>query len=313
MMTSSDAAIARIVTEYIHGSDHPDLAVYRRDFGSKFDRQRWVAEIRRRCELGDFRGRRLQGDICSLDLPYESFDGIYSSEAIEHVRDLDAMFRRCFGLLKPGGRILIVNDSNRFNSAFREATFKMWKERDESWEHARWLRDEIRPVEHRDAKPYAAMREAVIRGAAPSLDDASVARLVRATAGMVRPEIVSATRAFIAGEPLPEPPAYSWCRNPETGEYAERLLDPFELADMLRDSGFRNVQVRHGFNRFPLRLLNGVQLRPLNQVLFELRGLFYLVADKPPMRASTVQPREDVVELARVSRRDGTVAPRRSC
>jgi SAM-dependent methyltransferase len=335
MTTPSDATIARVVTEYIHGSDHPDLVVYRRDFGSKFDAPRWVGEIRRRCELGAFRGRRLlevgcgfgwdavglslaggsevvaidvlpsmiegmteclaaiaakgrvlrvsarQGDICSLDLPDGSFDGIHSSEAVEHVRDLDAMFRRCFALLRPGGRLLIVNDSNRFNSAFREATFKMWKERDESWEHARWLRDEVRPVEHRDAKPYAVMREAVIRGAAPRLDDPSVARLVRATAGMVRTEIVAATTAFLAGAPPPDRPAYAWCRNPETGEYAERLLDPFELASLLRDSGFRNVKVRHGFNRLPLRLLNGVQLRPLNQILFELRGLFYVVADKP--------------------------------
>jgi SAM-dependent methyltransferase len=333
-MTTSSAAIARTVTEYIHGSDHPDLVVYRRDFDSRFDVGRWVAEIRKRCELGGFRGGRLlevgcgfgwdavglslagdndvvavdilpsmiagmteclasvaakggalrvtpiQGDICSVDLPDGSFDGIYSSEAIEHVHDVDAMFRRCFELLRPGGRILIANDSNRFNSAFREATLRMWRQRDESWEHARWLRDEVRPVEHRDAKPYAAMREAMIREVAPALDDASVARLARATAGLVRPEIAAATRAFAAGGPLPEPPPYAWCRNPETGEYAERLLDPFELADQLRRAGFRDVAVRHGFNRLPLRLLNGIGLRPLSRLLFDLRGLFYLVAEK---------------------------------
>lgn len=335
-MTTSPAAIARAVTEYIQGSAHPDLVVYRRDFDSKFDVGRWVAEIRRRCELGGFRGGRLLeagcgfgwdavglslagdndvvavdilpsmiagmteclasaaakgdalrvtpilGDICSVDLPNASFDGIYSSEAIEHVSDLDAMFRRCFELLRPGGRILVANDSNRFNSAFREATFRMWRQRDESWEHARWLRDEVRPVEHRDAKPYAAMREAVVREVAPALGEATVDRLVRATAGLVRPEIVAATRAFLAGGPVPEPPPYSWCRNPETGEYSERLLDPFELVDLLRRSGFRNVRLRHGFNRLPLRLLNGIGFRPLNRLLFEVRGLFYLVGDKPP-------------------------------
>src|SRR5690606_9469860 len=31
------------------------------------------------------------GDICSLDEPEASFDGIFSSEAIEHVHDLAAM------------------------------------------------------------------------------------------------------------------------------------------------------------------------------------------------------------------------------
>lgn len=331
----SDADMARIVTEYVHGSDHPDLVVYRKDFETKFDVRRWVREIRRRCELGAFHRKRVLevgcgfgwdsvglclagdneivavdilpsmidglreclaamaakghdlevqpvvGDICSLDLPDASFDGIHSSEAIEHVHDLDAMFRRCWQLLVPGGRLLIVDDSNRYNSAFREATFRMWKERDESWEHARWLREEVRPVEHRAAQPYAAMREAIIRNAAPTLDDSSVSRLVAATAGMARDGLLAATSGFVAHATLPTRPAYSWCRNPETGEYAERLLDPFALRESLREHGFQDVELRHGFSRFPLKLLNGIAWRRLNEFLFDRRPQFYLLAAKP--------------------------------
>jgi len=49
---------------------------------------------------------------------------------------------------------------------------------------------------------------------------------------------------------------------------------------MLRDSGFVDVRLRHGFSRFPHRLLNGIKVRPLNEFLFNRRGLFILVADK---------------------------------
>lgn len=327
------ADIGRIITDYVHGSDHPDLMVYRKDFGSKFEVERWADLIAKRCDLAGFHQQRIlevgcgfgwdavglavlrgntvvatdilpsmidgmkeclaaargkghdlkieaiQGDICTLELTDGLFDGIFSSEAIEHVHDLAAMFRRCWELLKPGGKMLIVNDSNRYNSEFREATFAMWAERDTSWEHAEWLKTEIRPVEHADAKPYSAMREAIILEQ-QDFAEADLARLVKATAGLTRREIVDAVAAFRASGSLPTPDPFGWCRNPETGEYAERLLDPFELREMLKNAGFGKVQLRHGFNKFPHRLLNGIEFRPLNELLFDQRGLFLLLAEK---------------------------------
>ncbi len=334
-MQLSRSQLRQIITDYVHGSDHPDLVVYRRDFGTKFDLDRWIETMERNCNLGQLQEKRIlevgcgfgwdaaglslvgnntvvatdilpsmidgareciessiakghnlkvearQGDICSLDLPDTSFDGIYSSEAIEHVHDLTAMFARCYQLLKPGGRMLIINDSNQWNSEFREATFEMWKERDESWEHARWLTAEIRPIEHANAKPYAAMREQIIRESGIEFDDTSISKLVAATAGMIRPGILEAATIYKHDRILPERPKFSWCRNPETGEYAERLLDPFELRAMIKAAGFKNVKLRHGFNKFPHRLLNGIAFRPLNKFLFDRRGAFILIADKP--------------------------------
>jgi len=330
----SDAAIRQILNDYIYGSQHPDLVVYRRDFGTKFTFENWLTWMRSRCKLGGFFNKRilevgcgfgwdavglslvgenevvaidtlpsmidgvrecletvsatghrpnvtpLHGDICNLSLPDCSFDGIYSSEAVEHVHDLAAMFKRCWSLLRPGGRLLIANDSNRFNSSFREATFSMWKQRDESWEHARWLEAEVRPIEHKGAKPYAAMREEIIDEAAPDMDAATRAKVVEATAGMIRPQIEEVARNAIKGGELPKRPAFSWCRNPETGEYAERLLDPFEMADMIRTAGFVRVRIRHGFNRFPFRVLNGIQFRRLNEFLFDRKAIFIVLADK---------------------------------
>lgn len=218
-------------------------------------------------------------DICNNDLPSESFDGIYSSEAIEHVHDLDEMFDQCYRLLKPGKRLLIANDSNRLNPQFREDMFKMWAERDTSWRHAEWLKTEIRPIEHQNARPYAVMRAEFVKRAAPDIEEADLNRLTQATAGMIGPEIERATFAYRQSGTLPTPPTYSWCRNPETGEYAERLLDPFELKAMLDRRGFKTT-VGHGFSKFPLTLLNDFHSHALSAQVFKWRRLFILCAEK---------------------------------
>lgn len=326
--------IASTISDYINGSDHPDLVVYRRDLNTNNSIYLWLKSRKRICDLAKFQNKyilevgcgfgwdavaisllgnnrvlatdilpsmidgareclasseskgnkinvkAMQADICSADLPENEFDAIFSSEAIEHVHDLDKMFRQCYRFLKPGGSVYIANDSNQYNSEFRKSTFEMWEERDKSWEHAEWLKEEVRPVEHGQAKPYAAMRAEIIQQSGLELDGDSLARLVEATAGMIRSEIIEAAMAYIATGKLPVRPKFAWCRNPETGEYAERLLDPFELHDLLKAAGFRNVRMRHAFNRFPLWMLNGISFRPLNEFLFNIRGMFILMAEK---------------------------------
>ena len=325
--------LAAIIDRYMHGSDHPDLQVYRRDM-TVVDFDLWEWRIRHFCDLGNFHGKKvleagcgfgwdavglalignnrviamdilpsmvdgvsqcldsmksaghplpvtpLQGDICELDMPDESLDGIFSTEAIEHVHDLPKMFAECFRLLRPGGAAVIVNDSNRYNPDAREHSWGAWKDRDDSWEHVEWLKSEVRPVEHADAKPYGVMREDIIRASAPHLSSEDIAILRKATAGMVRTEIEAAVLAFERDGSLPAPDPYGWCRNPETGEYSERLLDPFELKDLLTNAGFK-VQLRHLFRKMPFRLANSIALKAINLRLFAMRPHFVLVAKKP--------------------------------
>ena len=329
----SIAELPDILNEYVQGSDHPDLQVYRRDVADGEFLNVWRWRIKQYCDLGNFYGKRLlevgcgfgwdalglalignnevvacdilpsmvdgmsqcldtmkaknkalpvtplQGDICKLDLPDGSFDGIFSTEAIEHVHDLGRMFDVCHRLLRPGGSAVIANDSNRYNAAACAHSWESWTDRDESWDHVQWLKTEVRPVEHADAEPYGVMREKMIRTAAADLDETSVAKLRVATAGMIRREIESAVQSFRRNGSLPTRDEFGWCRNPETGEYSERLLDPFELRTMLVTRGFK-VQLRHLFRKMPLALLNGVEFKPLNKRLFALRPQFVLVARK---------------------------------
>lgn len=123
------------------------------------------------------------------------------------------------------------------------------------------------------------MRRRIVQSANPRLSGGEVDRVVVATAGLRDREIAEVAAAHREGSSLPEPPPYSWCRNPVTGEYCERQLDPFAVAGQLRKVGF-SVRLRHGFNRWPIRLLNGVRWRPLNLLLFQKNGQFSLVAEK---------------------------------
>ena len=222
----------------------------------------------------------LTGDICSVALPANSFDAIICQQTIEHVRDLDAMFSVCFRLLRPGGRAIFTNDNNVFNRASFLKEEEMWKRRDNDWEFIEELKRQ-RPIENRDIQPYAVMRKDIVLRANPSLKEPEVEMIVQATAGLTEKEIVPIAKSYMPGQKLPTPPYSSWCRNPITGEYCERQLNPFELADDLAAQGFV-TWIRHGFRRWPLCWLNEVPLRWLNKVLFNYRPYFMVVGMKPP-------------------------------
>jgi hypothetical protein len=154
----------------------------------------------------------------------------------------------------------------------------MWRLRDSDWNYVNQLKAE-RPEENRDIEPYAVMRERIICTANNRLDKPHLNALVEATAGMMAPEIAAVAAGYSPSDKLPRRPQFSWCRNPVTGEYCERQLDPVELAGLLRRCGFR-AEYRHGFRRFPLSALNGVKFAPLNNFLFKTRPFFMLVAKR---------------------------------
>jgi ubiquinone/menaquinone biosynthesis C-methylase UbiE len=221
----------------------------------------------------------LTGDICTLDLADASFDAIVCNQTIEHVHDLEAMLRVSYRVLKPGGRMVITNDNNVRNRKQFAEIQELWKKRDSDWGFIEQLKRQ-RPEENRDIQPYAVMREAIVRKANPGLPDANARVLVGATAGLTGTEIERIAREFTPASVLPTPPALSWCRNPITGEYCERQLDPTDVVQALRACGFR-AHFRHGFRRWPLSALNGVRFPPLNAWLFQLRPFFIVVGLRP--------------------------------
>lgn len=220
--------------------------------------------------------RTMTGDICDLSLAPKSIDSIICNQTLEHVHDLDRMFDRCRSLLRSGGRAVFTNDNNALNRRGVSEIAKVWQRRDSDPAYIAELKLR-RPVENRDIEPYSVMRSRIALEANPSLSQDQVERISQATAGLTRTEIEPLAAQYRDGHDLPVPPPLAWCRNPITGEYCERQLDPFAVCELLHKHGFK-ASVRHGFRKMPLCLLNGIGWRWLNTRLFQYRPFFIVVA-----------------------------------
>jgi hypothetical protein len=124
------------------------------------------------------------------------------------------------------------------------------------------------------------MRKEIIEAANGSLAAEKVEQLVWCSAGMLKPEIEKLVKDYKAGDRLPPRRTVDWCRNPETGEFAERLFDPYKLAEMLEERGM-SAKVLHCFRRVPFCFLNNIQFRPVNDILFNRKPQFAIVGVSP--------------------------------
>lgn len=246
-------------------------------------RETMTAPLRDRIEALSVEGAPLNvstltGDICTLNVSPDSFDAVYCREAIEHIHDLDALFAKIAEVLRRGGRCVVANDSNAFSRALRADFAYMWTRRDASWDYIEELKRE-RPIENKNIEPYAVTRERLLRAANPTLGMKQIDELTGATAGLVQQDIELLAREYREGQSLPIPPAMSWCRDPVTGEYCERLLNPYEICEIMRRHGFV-VRLRHAFRRFPLWWLNRTSPRLVSRLLFNRFPLFVVVGEK---------------------------------
>lgn len=225
----------------------------------------------------------LLGDICTLDLAESSFDAVHCHEAIEHIHDLGRLFAVVRHVLRPGGRGVFFNDNNALHPPTRDVAVRMWPRRDTSPEYIAEIQ-RARPVENVGIEPYAVMRRRIIERERPDLSGPDVDALTAATAGLTERDIAAFLRDYRPGQPLPVPPPLAWCRNPVTMEYCERLLDPFEVADLARQAGLEARVFHHHFRRFPLtalNLVNGLPLPWLNRLVFRIRPPFAVVVTRP--------------------------------
>lgn len=200
--------------------------------------------------LGDESDYYIAGDIDSaIDFMSSNdigCDAVASYDVIEHIYDLDHFFSKLPRLSDGPLSVTMASGANSLNPVIRIRTMATqtqveFRNREEGWGHKQ--RDNL--------KAYRTLREEIIQahlrqlGVDLAIDE--LARLTSTTRGLIAGDIrKSVDRFLLTGElPTPPSPSTNTC-DPMTGNWAERLMEPKELAKSLSLHGF-SVQILSGY------------------------------------------------------------------
>jgi predicted O-methyltransferase YrrM len=225
-------------------------------------------------------------DVLALDLPAGSVNAAFSFELLEHVRDVGGLYARLAEWLAPGARVYGRTGANGRNLAYRVLFARAW--------------DTI------DRENYVAIREEVVRRIAPDAPDGDVRILVARTRGELLPEIERIALEYRRNGALPPPKAPCAPRDPATGQYMERLLEPERVVRVMDAQGFRTEVVAPSFE-------NVTTVRPL--LAAAIRGAGAIIRAAHPVSLwvapwlEFLSVRDPAARIARRGGGDGAAGP----
>ncbi len=170
-----------------------------------------------------------------------SCNAIASSDVIEHIYDITKFFQKMKFL--PGKSITVVMSSgaNMLNPIINRSIMKQQREIEYT------DRVKIKGHKKRDClKAYSKVRREIISNF-EGLTNEEIARLTKATRGMIKEDIEKTISVYLKTSRLPKEPIHptNTC-DPYTGNWAEHLMDPFKLKEILAEEGFK-VEVLNGY------------------------------------------------------------------
>lgn len=174
----------------------------------------------------------LLGDSVKIDFPDQTFDVVIANEVFSHIRDCDTSLREVFRVLKPGGRFLVRDGNNSVFLPGRMKRRRFWKRVERGPVEPSWYRSTDIPL------PYVEIRKKMIMDQFPRMDDGRIEWLSKETAGMHGNEIIEAVKEFENSGKTIRKPKFPY-RNPVTGEYPEREINPFIFKSDLKKLGFK--------------------------------------------------------------------------
>ncbi|MDY0110016.1 MAG: class I SAM-dependent methyltransferase [Candidatus Krumholzibacteria bacterium] len=191
--------------------------------GSRFASARLICQhlkIEDRIELH-------QADILELALEPGSIDAAFSFELLEHIRDTQRLYANLARWLRPGGRVYGRTGANGRNLYYRRRYRKEW--------------DRI------DAASFQPIRAQLIQEIVPGIAPGVLRELVARTRGELFAAVQNAALEYRRNGILP--PAKPPCppRDPHSGEYMERLLDPATTIAIMDAQGFETSLLRPDF------------------------------------------------------------------
>lgn len=172
------------------------------------------------------------GDVAYLPYEDDSFDIVISIEAISHYHEVDRFLSESARVLRPGGKLVVVDTNNGRNVFTRRWVRRIW----ELFENG--PAGEI--PGHKVERPFILKRRDIAQRLYPQLSDAELDMLARGTSGLWGEELQSHFRAYVEQGRTPT----SYYRggspiDPLNGVYIEYLFDPAQLARDIGSLGLR--------------------------------------------------------------------------
>lgn len=169
-------------------------------------------------------------------------DMLGSHDCIEHIYDIETFLRCVSKVSKVGTALWLSSAANSLRSKTRRTLAKVQmrsehEDRESTFGHKR--RDTLRS--------FLSIRREIIRNKAANLGENEVEILAKRTRGMRSDDIVKVVESYtMKGAIPPEPNHPTNTCDPFTGNWAERLMDPFELRRILAEEDF-DIEVRPGY------------------------------------------------------------------
>lgn len=181
----------------------------------------------------------LQGDIDDaitfIKKKFIHINAITSYDVIEHIYDIRGFLRKLHLLSDRSLNVFLSSGANSLNPFKRKALMKQQIEIENN--------DRVKKYGYkkRDClKAYSKAREEMIAKYNKNLTNSEVKRLTRVTRGMMGTDIYQCVDNYLKTNEFPLEPAHptNTC-DPYTGNWAEHLMNPYCLKDVLLRTGFR--------------------------------------------------------------------------
>lgn len=194
-------------------------------------------------------------DACYLPYKNECFDICFVHGVLSHIHNQELTLSEIYRVLKHNGTLFLFDENNSLYFPFRYRRRKFWK------------RCEYGPTDPTSNlfTPYIKMREEIIKENFPHIEKEILKNLAKKTQGLIKNEIIKAVPILLNGKRIKKP-KFKY-RNPLTGEYPEREINPLRLKKQLEKYGFK-IKITKFFYP-PYRGVKGIAKRLIIPILKE--------------------------------------------
>ncbi len=172
------------------------------------------------------------GDSSKNEFPDEYFDVVIANETFSHLRELEESMSEVYRVLKPRGYFIIRDGNNSLFLLGKIRRRRFWRRIEHGPIDPSWFRSTDIPLS------FVEVRKKMILEKFPQMESEKIKLLSKKTAGLFGKEIFEAVEEFERIGRISKRPEFRY-RNPITGEFPERELNPFVLKMMLMKKGFK--------------------------------------------------------------------------